>query len=112
MPYYVYVIQCDNGNFYTGYSKDLDKRMRLHKNGKGARYLRIHKPKELIYVEEFGSRAEAMKKERKIKLLSHIQKLKLKKCKPRSKHHASKFTKNRKKATKAFNSSNGAPAGI
>jgi len=98
MPYYVYIIQCDNGTYYTGYSKDLNKRMKLHMKGKGARYLRIHKPKELIYVEEFGSRAEAMQKERKIKLLSHIQKLKLKKSKPRSKHHTIKFTNNRKKA--------------
>ena len=81
MSYYVYIIQCDNDTLYTGYSKDVDKRMRLHMKGKGARYLRIHKPKNLIYVEKCASRAEAMKEERRIKLLSHNQKLRLSKKK-------------------------------
>jgi len=77
MPHYVYVILCDDGSFYTGITKDLDSRMRLHKNGKGARYTRIHKPKRLVYVEEHNSRSEAMKRERRLKKLRHRQKLKL-----------------------------------
>jgi putative endonuclease len=77
MPYYVYMVQCDDGSFYTGYSSNLDKRVRQHVKGKGARYLRIHKPKGVVYVEEFGSRMEAMRRERRIKLLSHYQKLRL-----------------------------------
>ena len=96
MSYYVYIIQCDNDTFYTGYSKDVEKRMKLHMKGKGARYLRIHKPKRLVYVEECTSRAEAMKKERKIKLLSHNQKLRLSKTKLNT-----KVAKNRRKAKKA-----------
>lgn len=77
MPYYVYIIQCRGGSFYTGYTKDLDLRMKLHTNGKGARYTRMHKPKKLIHVEEFVSRSEAMKREKRIKKLTHHQKLKL-----------------------------------
>lgn len=77
MPYYVYIVQCDDSSLYTGYSKNLNKRMKLHLKGKGARYLRTHKPKKLAYVEEFDSRAEAMRRERKIKLLTHSQKLRL-----------------------------------
>ena len=77
MPYYVYVILCENGSFYTGHTKDLDSRMKLHMNGKGARYTRIHKPRKLVYVEEFNSRADAMKRERKVKTLKHAQKLQL-----------------------------------
>ncbi len=77
MPYYVYMVQCDDSSLYTGYSKDVDKRIRLHVKGKGARYLRAHRPKKLAYVEEFNSRAEAMRRERKIKLLTHRQKLRL-----------------------------------
>jgi len=77
MPYYVYVIQCKGSSFYTGYTKDLDLRMRLHMNGKGSRYTRMHKPLKLVYVEEVGSRSEAMKREKKIKRLNHRQKLKL-----------------------------------
>jgi len=77
MRYYVYIVQCDDGTYYTGYSKNLDKRMKLHLKGKGARYLRIHKPKKLVYAEEFKSRAEAMRRELKVKSLTHSQKRKL-----------------------------------
>jgi putative endonuclease len=77
MPYYVYVILCKDNSFYTGYTKDLDSRMRLHKNGKAARYTRMHKPKKIVYVEEFDSRAKAMKREKRIKRLKHSQKLAL-----------------------------------
>jgi putative endonuclease len=77
MLYYVYIILCKDNSFYTGYTKDLDSRMRLHKNGKAARYTRMHRPKKVVYVEEFGSRAEAMKREKWIKRLNHRQKLAL-----------------------------------
>ena len=77
MSYYVYVILCKDNSFYTGYTKDLDSRMRLHMNGKAARYTRMHRPKKIVYVEEFGSRAEAMKKEKKVKRMNHRQKLEL-----------------------------------
>lgn len=77
MPHYVYVILCEDDSFYTGYTKDLNSRMKMHMNGKGARYTRTHRPKKLAYVEEFDSRAEAMKRERKVKMLKHHQKLKL-----------------------------------
>jgi putative endonuclease len=55
--------------------------MRLHISGKGARYTRMLKPKKIVYVEEFGSRKEAMRKEKKIKKLSHRQKLEMIKSK-------------------------------
>ncbi len=77
MPYYVYIIQCKGDGFYTGYTKNLDSRMKLHANGKGARYTRMHKPKKLVHVEEFSSRSEAMKREKRIKKLTHCQKLEL-----------------------------------
>ena len=77
MPYYVYMILCEGNSFYTGYTKNLNSRIRLHKNGKGARYTKMHKPKELVHVEEFNLRAEAMKREKRIKKLSHKQKLRL-----------------------------------
>jgi len=77
MPYYVYVILCKDNSFYTGYTKDLDSRMRLHMNGKAARYTRMHRPQKIVYVEEFGSRAEAMRREKSVKRLKHSKKLEL-----------------------------------
>jgi putative endonuclease len=77
MPFYVYILLCRDGSFYTGYTKNLDDRTRLHENGKGARYTRTHKPKQVAYVELFDTRAKAMKRERAIKKMSHQQKLNL-----------------------------------
>lgn len=77
MTHYVYVILCEDGTFYTGYTKDLERRMKLHMEGKGARYTRMHLAKKLVHVEEYDSRAEAMKRERTIKKLNHNRKLEL-----------------------------------
>jgi putative endonuclease len=77
VPYYVYIILCKDNTFYTGHTKDVDSRLKLHMSGKASRYTRTHKPKRIVYVEEFGSRAEAMRRERGIKRLNHGQKLRL-----------------------------------
>jgi putative endonuclease len=77
MPFYVYILLCIDGSFYTGYTKDLNERTKQHENGKGARYTKSHKPQKLAYVELFNSRSSAMKRERAIKKLSHQQKQEL-----------------------------------
>ena len=77
MTFYVYILLCRDGSFYTGYTRNLNKRTRLHESGKGARYTRMHKPKRVAYVELFDSRTKAMKREKTIKKLSHQQKLNL-----------------------------------
>jgi putative endonuclease len=68
---------CSDGSFYTGYTKDLDTRTKLHLNGNGAKYTKSHRPQKIAYTELFGSRGEAMRRERDIKKLSHQQKLDL-----------------------------------
>jgi len=90
MPYYVYMILCEDNSLYTGYTKNVDSRMTLHVRGNAARYTKMHKPKRIVYVEEFASRAEAMKREKSIKKLSHKRKLKLVKTQNkqrRTRHH-------------------------
>jgi len=77
MSYHVYIILCEDGSFYTGYTKNVDSRLRLHFNGRGARYTRMHKPKKLVYTEKFNSIAEAMRRERSVKTMSRRQKLEL-----------------------------------
>jgi putative endonuclease len=77
MPYYVYIIACEDGSFYTGYTIDVERRVEQHRKGRGARYTRIHEPRNLIHVEEFNSRSEAMKREQEIKSLSHNKKQQL-----------------------------------
>jgi putative endonuclease len=100
MPFYVYIIKCEGGTFYTGYSRNLNARMRLHAKGKGARYTRIHKPDKLVYIEEMSSRSEAMKREKQIKTLSHRQKLRLVKAKmaPNGRGAAKAFFRKRRRS--------------
>lgn len=77
MPYYVYILLCEDGSYYTGYAKDVKRRVERHKKGQGARYTRMREPEKIVYVEEFDSRSEAMKREREIKSLSHSKKQRL-----------------------------------
>ena len=77
MPYYAYIISCIDGSFYTGYTKNIEARLKLHESGKGARYTRMHKPQKIAYLEVLDTRAQAMKREKQIKKLSHQQKLNL-----------------------------------
>ena len=75
MSFYVYILLCCDGSFYTGCTKDLDVRTKLHQNGNGAKYTKAHKPKKVAYVELFDLRSEAMKREKEIKKLSHKKKI-------------------------------------
>jgi putative endonuclease len=77
MPFHVYILLCMDGSFYTGYTGDLNERIRQHENGKGAKYTKSHRPQKMAFVELFNSRSTAMKRERAIKKLSHQQKQEL-----------------------------------
>jgi len=74
MTFYVYILQCCDGSYYTGYTKNIETRMQQHQNGKGARYTKAHRPQRVAYHEQFNTRSAAMKREREIKRLSHQQK--------------------------------------
>jgi putative endonuclease len=77
MEFFVYIIQCDDGSFYTGYTKNLQQRIKMHMNGKGARYTKSHKPKKVVFIEKYTKRSDALKRERNIKKRSHNQKQEL-----------------------------------
>jgi len=77
MPYYVYILVCKDGAFYTGYTQYVEARMKLHRLGRGAKYLRMHPPKKVVYLEKFETCSDAMKREREIKRLPREEKLKL-----------------------------------
>ena len=75
--YYVYVLSCEDGSFYTGYTTSLERRIQLHRRGRGARYTHIHGAVRVIHWEVFATRSEAMRRERQIKRLTHDQKARL-----------------------------------
>lgn len=73
----VYVLLCEDGSLYTGYSNNIEQRFYDHKNGKGGRYTRSHKPVKLVYQETFITQSDALKRERQIKGWSREKKVKI-----------------------------------
>ncbi|MDD6069381.1 MAG: GIY-YIG nuclease family protein [Clostridiales bacterium] len=74
---YTYIVECGDGTFYTGWTNQLEERMRCHNQGKGAKYTRARLPVRLVYYEVFATRQEAMKREYAVKQLKRKDKLKL-----------------------------------
>ncbi len=75
--YYTYILACDDGSYYTGYTSNPANRAIRHVRGRGARYTRMHKPTQIVYLQRLRSRRAAMKREREIKELSHNEKERL-----------------------------------
>lgn len=73
--YTVYLLECVGGTIYTGIATDPMRRFEEHKAGKGAGYTRAHKPKRILYTEEYPDRSSALKREAAIKRLSREAKI-------------------------------------
>ncbi len=72
---YVYILRCGDDSLYTGWTNNLEKRVKAHSNGKGAKYTKARLPVELVYFEEFEDKIEAMRREYAIKKLTRKEKL-------------------------------------
>ncbi len=73
--WYVYILLCKDGSFYTGSSNDVERRFLVHLSGKGSKYTRSHKPIKIVYQEELPTKSVALKRELEIKAWSREQKL-------------------------------------
>lgn len=73
----VYMLKCSDNTFYTGYTTDLERRVKMHEAGKGAKYTRGRGPFRVVYIEKHDTKEEAMKREYAIKQLSRKDKVKL-----------------------------------
>ena len=60
---YTYILECKDGTYYTGWTNNLEKRLKDHNEGKGAKYTRARRPVVLAYYEEFETKEEAMQRE-------------------------------------------------
>ena len=77
MDWVVYMLRCGDGSLYTGITDHLEKRLKAHESGKGAKYTRGRAPLELIFTEEMPDKSAALKREHAIKKLKRAEKLKL-----------------------------------
>lgn len=70
--YYVYMLRCKDGSFYTGITTDVGRRLREHLSGEapGVRYTRTHIPEELVALWSTEGRAAASRLEYRIKRLT------------------------------------------
>ena len=72
--WYVYILRCGDGTLYTGITRDVERRLEAHRQGKGAKYTRGRGPLELAYQDKCGTHSEALKREYAIKQLSREEK--------------------------------------
>ena len=74
---FIYILLCLDGSLYTGSSNNPDARFEDHKNGKGGRYTRSHKPIKLLYTKQLESKSLALKRESEIKSWSREKKIRV-----------------------------------
>jgi len=74
--WFIYVLVCEDNSLYTGSTNDLEKRFKSHQNGKGGKYTRSHKPRKVIYTEQFETKSDALKREIEIKSWNRGMKIK------------------------------------
>ena len=87
---YVYILRCADDTLYCGWTTDLNKRLAVHNSGHGAKYTRSRRPVELIYVEQYEDRHDALNREWHIKRMNREEKIKLLGIEYRDTHDFSK----------------------
>jgi putative endonuclease len=71
---FVYILECADGTYYTGWTTDLRRRLAAHNAGRGSRYTRMRLPVRMVYWEEHPDRASAQRRELALKRLSRARK--------------------------------------
>ncbi len=76
--WFVYIIRTESDRLYTGITTDPDRRLEQHRTGRGgAKFFRLSRAVELVYVERQPDRSTATRREREVKALSRTKKLTL-----------------------------------
>lgn len=75
--WYLYILKCRDGSLYTGITVDVERRLEVHRAGKGAKYTRGRGPLELVYTEICGTHNQALQREIQVKRLTAQQKRRL-----------------------------------
>lgn len=73
--FFVYILRCSDNTLYTGWTTDLNRRLKCHNSGKGAKYTRCRLPVKIVYYENLPDKSSALKRECEIKKLSRAKKL-------------------------------------
>jgi len=74
MKFFVYLLECNDKSLYCGYTKDIEARLKAHKEGKASKYTRARLPAKLVFLQGLKSKQAALKREAEIKSLTRKQK--------------------------------------
>ena len=75
--FYVYILKCNDGTLYTGYTTSMEERLKKHNLGLASKYTRTRLPVKIVYYETISTKSLAMQRENVIKKLSRTEKLAL-----------------------------------
>ena len=75
--HFVYIVECRDHSYYTGYTSNLHQRLNAHNSGKGAKYTRARLPVHYIYCSSYANKSAAMSEEYRIKQLPRKEKIAL-----------------------------------
>lgn len=74
MGNFVYILRCSDNTLYTGWTTCLERRLKTHNSGRGAKYTRSRRPAKLVYYEEYETKEEALRRECAIKKMKRQEK--------------------------------------
>ncbi len=72
--WYLYILECRDGSYYTGITNDVVRRLELHKRGKASKYTRSRRPVKVIHAEICESRSDALRNEAAVKKMTRAKK--------------------------------------
>jgi len=65
--WFFYIVRCCDDSLYAGITDDINKRLKAHNSGKGAKYTASHRPVILVFFEKYSNISEAKKREYQVK---------------------------------------------
>ncbi|WP_299180741.1 GIY-YIG nuclease family protein [uncultured Aquimarina sp.] len=74
MTGYMYILECSDGSYYTGSTKDLNRRLQQHQNGEGANHTKKRLPVRLLYYEQYDRIDTAFYREKQVQGWSRAKK--------------------------------------
>ena len=76
-PWFLYILECNDGSLYTGITKDIKRRLKEHSDGRASRFTRTRRPVKLLYHEPCAGRTKALVRECRVKAFNKKRKLTL-----------------------------------
>ena len=74
-PYWLYLLECEDGSYYAGIALDVEQRFFRHVFGLGARFTRARPPLRVLAAHEYACKGDALRAELQLKALPRAQKL-------------------------------------